>query len=66
MGTLISATCTVFCTMSSPSTLISTIYPHRKFHLHTLDIPHYVRQWSFSELNSIESTESIEIVKKEF
>ena len=34
----------VICITLSPSTLISTIHPHHELHLHTLEIPHYVRQ----------------------
>ena len=36
-------------TKSSASTLISTVYPPRKVTLHNFGVPHYIRQFSFSE-----------------
>ena len=41
---LISTACAVFSTKSSAPVLISTIYQHCELHLHTLEMPHYVRR----------------------
>ena len=47
MVTLISAARAALVTNLSVSMLISTIYPQCKLELHTLEIPHYVRQCSW-------------------